>query len=235
MAKKLSPMCSRCGVLVCRPEIKVDETPPIETAPVFCPMKLMPDVIDDAMSEYKDDGVKEFARQASIQEFECYEQTPEGKRAKNTRIEETIQLAKKCGFKKLGLAFCAGLPKEASLLTDILENNGFEVVSARCKVGAVPKETIGIRPEQKIRGPRNWESMCNPISQAKIMNAEKVDLAILLGLCVGHDTLFLKYCRVPVTVLAAKDRVTGHSPLAPLYSSYYSRLMSKPRGKENGR
>lgn len=227
MAKKSGPMCSRCVTLVCRPEILASETPPIDSAPDFCPMKLMPDVIGDAMVEYQNADVKEFARQASIQEFECYEQTPEGKRAKNTRIEETIELAKKCGFKKLGLAFCAGLPKEASMLTDILENNGFQVVSARCKVGAAPKETIGIRPDQKIRGPQNWESMCNPISQAKIMNAEKVDLAILLGLCVGHDTLFLKYCKVPVTVLAAKDRVTGHSPLAPLYSSYYNRLMSK--------
>lgn len=231
MARKVPPMCAKCASLVCRPPIKADETPPIDTAPSFCPMKLMPDVIEKALCEYEDSDVKEFARQASIQEFECYENTPDGRRAKNTRIEETVQFAKKCGYKKLGLAFCAGLPNEARMLTDILESNGFEVVSVRCKVGAIPKERIGIRPDQKIRGPENWESMCNPISQAKIMNAQKVELAILLGLCVGHDTLFLKYCRVPVTVLAAKDRVTGHSPLAPLYlsSTYYGRLMGKKR------
>lgn len=60
-----------------------------------------------------------------------------------------------------------------------------------------------------------------------ILNAENVDLAIMLGLCVGHDTLFIKYCQRPVTVLAVKDRVTGHNPLAALYlsSSYYRRLM----------
>ena len=98
-------------------------------------------------------------------------------------------------------------------------------------MGATPKEKIGIRPEEKIRGPNNWESMCSPIAQAEVLNAENVDLAIMLGLCIGHDTLFIKYCRVPMTVIAVKDRVTGHNPLAALYlsSSYYARLMSKTK------
>ena len=50
------------------------------------------------------------------------------------------------------------------------------------------------------------------------------------GLCIGHDTLFIQYCRVPMTVLAVKDRVTGHNPLAALYlseSPYYRRLSAK--------
>jgi len=103
------------------------------------------------------------------------------------------------------------------------------VVSVRCKVGATPKERIGIKPEEKIGGPEKWESMCNPITQAEVLNAEKVDLAIMLGLCIGHDTLFIKYCRVPMTVIAVKDRVTGHNPLAALYlsDSYYARLKTK--------
>jgi uncharacterized metal-binding protein len=148
---------------------------------------------------------------------------------KSVRIEEIIMFAQKCNYHKLGIAFCTGLEHEARLLTRILENNDFEVVSVRCKVGAVPKEEIGIRPEEKIAGPEKWESMCNPISQAMILNAENVDLAIMLGLCIGHDTLFIKYCQRPVTVLAVKDRVTGHNPLAALYlsSSYYRRLMKK--------
>ena len=78
-------------------------------------------------------------------------------------------------------------------------------------------------------GPDMWESMCNPITQAMIMNKLNVDFAIMLGLCIGHDTLFLKYCRVPLTVLAVKDRVFGHNPMAALYlsGSYYRRLMTK--------
>ncbi len=231
MTKVKKPVCAKCPTTVCQPPIKTDETPPLDKAPDFCPMLNMTDVMQRAMTEYDKPEVKEFARQASLQEFECYEQTPEGRRTKNPRILELIEFSKKCGYKKLGLAFCSGLSTEALTLTEILENKGFDVVSVRCKVGATPKERIGIKPEQKIRGAANWESMCNPITQAEVINAEKVDLAIMLGLCIGHDSLFIKYCRVPMTVIAVKDRVTGHNPLAALYTinSYYSRLATKSR------
>jgi uncharacterized metal-binding protein len=231
MAKVKSPACAKCPIKACSPGIKAEEVPSIEKAPDFCPMKLMPDVIEKAVAEYNKPEIKEFARLSSVQEFECYENLPDGLRTKNPRILELIQFARKCGYKKLGLAFCGGLDYEARLLTEVLENKGFEVISVRCKVGATPKENIGIKPEEKIDGPENWESMCNPIVQAEIINAEKVDLAIMLGLCIGHDTLFIKYCRVPMTVIAVKDRVTGHNPLATLYlsNSYYSRLMKKDK------
>lgn len=101
----------------------------------------------------------------------------------------------------------------------------------QCKAGCVPKETIGIKPEEKVSGPEKWESMCNPIAQAMIINHTDVDFAIMLGLCIGHDTLFIKYCDVPLTVLAVKDRVLAHNPLAALYNSnsYYRRLRNKIR------
>ncbi|MFC1990045.1 DUF1847 domain-containing protein [Chloroflexota bacterium] len=229
MTKKTNPTCAKCPTVACRPSIKVNEELSLDKAPNFCPMKLMPEVIEKAVSEYDKPEIKEFARQASLQEFECYEHLPDGMRTKNPRILELIQFAQKCGYKKLGIAFCGGLANEARMLTEVLENKGFEVVSVRCKVGATPKERIGIKPDEKIRGPDNYESMCSPITQAEVLNAENIDLAIMLGLCIGHDTLFIKYCRVPMTVIAVKDRVTGHNPLAALYlsSSYYSRLMSK--------
>ncbi len=229
MISELYPMCARCAKRVCQPFIKAGEVPVIDSAPDFCPMKLLPDLIENVASEYDKPEVKEFARQASIQEFECYERLPDGMRTKNPRILELIQFSQKCDYKKLGLAFCGGLAKEAQMLTDILENKGFEVVSVCCKVGAAPKENIGIRPEEKIAGPDRFESMCNPIVQAEVMNSQNVDLAVMMGLCIGHDTLFIRYCRVPMTVIAVKDRVTGHNPLAALYlaSSYYARLVSK--------
>lgn len=34
------------------------------------------------------------------------------------------------------------------------------------------------------------EAMCNPIYQAKLLHHEKSEFNILLGLCVGHDSLF---------------------------------------------
>jgi len=229
MTKKMSPTCAKCPTVVCSPTIKANEQVSLDKAPGFCPMKRMPEVIEKAISEYDKPEIKEFARQASLQEFECFEHVPDGRRTKNPRILELIQFSQKCGYKKLGIAFCGGLANEARMLTEVLENKGFEVVSVRCKVGATPKERLGIKPDEKIRGPDNYESMCSPITQAEVMNAEKVDLAIMLGLCIGHDTLFIKYCRVPMTVIAVKDRVTGHNPLAALYlsNSYYARLMTR--------
>jgi uncharacterized metal-binding protein len=229
MAKRLSPKCSLCPTKVCSPPLGSLEKPSRDKAPAFCPMDTMPEVMDEALLEYEKPGIKEFARQASIQEFECYENTPEGRRMRNPRILELIQFSRKMGYKKLGLAFCSGLTYEAKIVTDILENHGFEVVSIRCKTGAVPKEALGIKPEQKIGGPASCENMCNPIAQGAIMNVEKVDLAVILGLCLGHDTLFMQYCRRPMTVLAVKDRVTGHNPLAAIYTSsvYYSNLLHK--------
>jgi uncharacterized metal-binding protein len=231
MAKNTYPRCATCPTRVCENRGgKASAGPPsLEKVPAFCPMKLMPEAYAAAMTEYDKPRVKEFARQASVQEFQCYERLPEGRRTKLPRIEELIQFARKCGYQRLGLAHCGGLMYEAGLVTNILEANGFEVVSVQCKTGAVPKERIGITADEKIAGPEAWETMCNPIAQAMIINRSKVDMAVMLGLCIGHDTLFIKYCDVPLTILAVKDRVTGHNPLAAVYASetYYRRLRNK--------
>jgi uncharacterized metal-binding protein len=221
------PQCAKCPLVLCYPNIAADETPSFDKAPGFCPSILKEDIVRKSVQEYQRDDLREFARLASVQERECYEKTPDGLRTKIPRIEETIQLAHKNGFKRLGLAFCVGVMNEARMITGILETKGFDVVSVCCKVGATPKEVLGIGEEEKISGPGRYESMCSPITQAEVLNSEEVDFAILMGLCVGHDTLFIKYCKAPMTVLAVKDRVTGHNPLAAVYlsQSYYSRLL----------
>lgn len=230
--------CAKCAGRICYPFAGVDdELPSIDEAPEFCPMRRMPDIIDSANHRYEKANIHEFARLASIQEAQCYELTDEGIKTRIPRIEETIQFARKCHFKRLGVAFCIGLREEARQLVSIFENKGFEVVSVNCKVGRTPKESIGLKGEEKIGGPGLMEPMCNPIVQAAIMNAEDVDLAVMLGLCVGHDTLFMKYCNVPATVLAVKDRVTGHNPLAALYlskSPYYNRLQMVNQPPDQG-
>lgn len=145
-----------------------------------------------------------------------------------TRVEEIMEFAKKNNFKKIGLAFCIGLRKEAEIFGKILENRGFEVCSIICKNGAVPKEFIGISDCEKVR-PGTKEVICNPIGQARLLNEMKTELNVILGLCVGHDSLFIKYSGAPATVLAVKDRVTGHNPLAPLYAAdtYYKKKLYK--------
>ena len=145
-----------------------------------------------------------------------------------TRIVEIYEFAEKMNYKRLGLAFCSGLAKEADIVADVLDERGFEVVSVLCKAGRTSKDRIGLKDEEKIYQGTE-EAMCNPIFQAKLLNHAKTEFNILLGLCVGHDSIFFKYAEAPTTVLAVKDRVTGHNPLAAIYLSdtYYKKI--KPR------
>ena len=193
-----------------------------------CPSASGKKIISEAKKRYDEPNVRKLARQASIQESQCYSgrnQKPFVLRPTKTRIEEICEFANKMGYQRLGLAFCVGLAREAKIVAGLLEARGFEVVSVICKVGTVPKEKIGLADEEKIRIGQ-FEAMCNPVAQAMILNDAGVQFNILLGLCVGHDSLFFKYADAPVTVLAVKDRVTGHNPLAAVYllESYYSRL-----------
>ncbi len=193
-----------------------------------CPSLTRADVLSEANKEYDDPDVREFARQASIQEAECYanrDQQPYILQPTKTRLVEVIEFAKKMKYQRLGLAFCIGLTREAAAVNDILEGHGFEVVSVLCKAGRTSKEKIGLTEEEKIYRGMD-EPMCNPVYQAKLFNHEKTDFNILLGLCVGHDSLFFKYVESPTTVLAVKDRVTGHNPLAAVYlaESYYQKI-----------
>jgi uncharacterized metal-binding protein len=201
------------------------------TGPKNCPTLTREDILTRANEEYDARDLREFARQASIQEAECYanrHERPYVLQPVKTRIEEICGFAKKMGYRRLGLAFCIGLASEARLVEEILTLQGFEAVSVVCKAGRTPKETIGIRDEEKIYQGTD-EAMCNPVFQAKLLNHEKTEFNIALGLCVGHDSLFFKYAEAPTTVLAVKDRVTGHNPLAALYlsGSYYQKIKQK--------
>lgn len=59
---------------------------------------------------------------------------------------------------------------------------------------------------------------------------EHTDLNVLMGLCVGHDSLFCRYSEALATTLVVKDRVLGHNPVQALYQvkSYYKKLLNTP-------
>jgi uncharacterized metal-binding protein len=75
--------------------------------------------------------------------------------------------------------------------------------------------------EEKIH-PGQFEALCSPVGQAEILASVGTQLNVVIGLCVGHDSLFFMHSRVPATVLIAKDRVLGHNPVACLYTSHSS-------------
>ena len=48
------------------------------------------------------------------------------------------------------------------------------------------------------------------------MNKAGTDFNIVFGLCLGHDSLFLKASNAMCTVFVVKDRVLHHNPIAAL-------------------
>ena len=203
--------CAICGVRACSQE------PGSVPYPSFCPMAGDGQALSEARAEYEDDETRALAQAAARTEAAGY--------CKEPRVEEIMNFARRLGVDRLGIASCVGLLHEARLLQEILQANGFEVFSVCCKVGSIPKEEIGLADGEKIR-PGQFEALCNPIGQAKLLNEAGTGLNVVVGLCVGHDSLFFRHSEAPVTVLVAKDRVTGHNPAAVLYTShsYYRRL-----------
>ncbi|MBI5118976.1 DUF1847 domain-containing protein [Candidatus Poribacteria bacterium] len=208
------PKCAYCGKLNCM------QSAPASGPPDFCPMQNFSGIISSTIAEYKDDPQKsKLALAAARVEGEGY--------GRWSRVEETIIFARKIGAKKIGIATCIGLLKESQMLMRILEENEFEPVSVCCKTGGKDKTEIGLKQEEKI-AEGFFEAICNPVAQARILNEVGTDMNIIMGLCVGHDMLFLKEAKAPTTVLVVKDRVTGHNPAAALYTShfYYRKLFS---------
>jgi len=165
-------------------------------------------VREEAEKEYTGETLKSMKVSAEIESRYYMEKT---------RLEELILYAKNMGYKKLGMAFCIGLEKEAEILHNILAKD-FEVCSVCCKVCGIDKTKFNLKRLHEYDG---VEATCNPIGQAMVLNNEQTELNIILGLCIGHDMLFTKYSKVPVTTFAVKDRVLAHNPLGSLYSSYY--------------
>ena len=209
--------CALCGVRACSSE------PGTIEPPEYCPASTVPpdgaacEALIAARAAYDDPETRRLALAAARTEADRYPLEP--------RVEEVMSFARRIGVDHLGIATCAGLIREARLAQEIFESQGFRVDSVCCKVGSIPKEEIGLADEEKIR-PGQFEALCSPIGQAMLLNEAGTGLNVVIGLCVGHDSLFFRHSQAPATVLVAKDRVTGHNPAAVLYTShsYYQRI-----------
>jgi len=212
------PGCAYCPptVRACRQGESDDR------GPGFCPTKVDPDTLAAGRALYDDPEVGHIARESAIIEAEGY--------CKWCRVEEIYAFAKRMGYKKIGISTCISFVDQAQTVSGILESHGFEVVSVACKTGGVAKEEIGLADEQKIR-PGGHESMCNPVSQAELLNRHGCEFNVVMGLCVGHDSLFFRHAKGLTTVLVTKDRVLGHNPIAALNlaDTYYSRVWGPER------
>ena len=212
--EKFYPQCVKCTILRCGSQEKN------KNVPSSCPTEKYPDLIEETKEKY------------ALPENQAVNQGWLGlmRKVMNpgkpdekfswTRVDEIIEYAKIRGMKRLGIATCYALMSESRSLSDILERNGFDIISVSCLCGEVNPQDVGM--------PGNI--FCNPIMQAEVLNREKTELNIMVGLCLGHDILFLRYCTAETTPLVVKDRALGHNPVAALYLNqgfYQDRFVRK--------
>ncbi len=176
--------CTACGLKGCR--------------------KLSPcqDASAEYIGTYADGEVASIVQTAS-------ELVDGGRAGKLSRLEEIVEYCRSRGHRKIGVAYCYGMEKEAGKLKVYLEKTAFEPVMVSCTVDGVSERRINMKKHKEIVS-------CNPIGQAHYLNGCSVDFVIVMGLCLGHDLLFQKTIRTDFTTFVVKDRVFGHNPILAL-------------------
>lgn len=128
-----------------------------------------------------------------------------------SRLQEIIEFSKSMKFKNIGLAYCYGMEKDASLVAQILRESGFKTTPVSCTTGGFSQSVVNEKSTISTVS-------CNPLAQATQINNEIVDLTITMGLCLGHDILFQKQINSYTTTLLVKDRVHNHEPIKALHN-----------------
>ena len=205
--------CIECEAYKCRyPESK-------KGVPKECPRKNYPHVLKETIERSLKDssiyrvnvGCEEVLKRSS---------------SNWTRVRELIEYARLLHYKKIGIAGCIGLIEESKILGRILTEAGFQVVLVNCMAGGAHRTKFGLKEREGAAS----QIACNPLMQAEVLNREKTDLNVMVGLCLGHDIIFIKNSEADVTPLVVKDKVTGHNPIAALYTSrtYYKQKLWNP-------
>lgn len=214
MAKIENLSCSECGQFHCyRQDRKY---------PRFCLTETTDEAqVQETIATYRGDAQDaKVARAAAEVEGLYYCQL--------SRVEEIVAFARRIDAVRIGIATCLGLIEETRIFCKVLRAAGLEPHTVLCKVGSVDKTDIGIPDSLKIQCGA-FEACCNPVLQARLLNQEKTQLNVIMGLCVGHDALFIKHSEALVTTLITKDRLTGHNPAVALYTSgTYSKRILDP-------
>lgn len=122
------------------------------------------------------------------------------------RLDEIIEYSLKMEFTHIGIAYCWSAEKDVTQIVKIVQERGLIVSAVSCTTGGLSKsQTDNTSTVARIA--------CNPFGQAQQLNAEKVDIVVAIGLCLGHDMLLHKQLQAPCTTLLVKDRTHGQKPL----------------------
>jgi uncharacterized metal-binding protein len=188
--------------------------------PEYCQAQRFLDLIEESKRQYLEPDAERFhLAAAKVLKRGGYDWS---------RVQQSIEFARELGAQKVGLAVCVGLIREGREFARFLDRAGFQVISVACMMGGLKPRETGI--------PDEWVNplgiSCNPIVQAEIMNQEGTELNFIYGLCVGHDTIFIKRSKAPVTYVVTKDMVTGNNPGAVLLSPYHRMKLVATYGRD---
>ena len=126
-----------------------------------------------------------------------------------SRLQEIVEFSKSMGFKRIGLAYCYGMEKDADLVAQYVRDSGLKTIPVSCTTGGFKQSEVNLSS--------CIESVsCNPLAQADQLNHEDVDFTITMGLCLGHDIIFQKHIKSYTTTLVVKDRVHHNDPMKAL-------------------
>ncbi len=187
--------------------------------PAYCDANNYLAELEESTQEYPKHGVVEVYKASCAVHEHNGGMTP--------RIEEVMLYARELGLKKIGFAACVSMADELGLLVKLFTRAGFEVYAASCQMGGVAPEKRGVPEVTGLQG-----SGCNPIAQAAMLNKAGTELNLVVGLCMGHDILFNRYSRAPVSTLIVKDRAVGNNPAAALYGYHRRKQLFKNAGAD---
>jgi uncharacterized metal-binding protein/predicted Fe-Mo cluster-binding NifX family protein len=138
------------------------------------------------------------------------------------RLSELIYYCLEMKYKRIGVAFCTDLQEPAEILTQVMRRF-FDVFPVCCKIGGlnVDDSLLLNNAESSERGERKKSIACNPLGQARVLNRIGTDFNVLVGICIGADSIFTQASDAPVTTLFVKDKSLANNPIGALYSDYY--------------
>jgi uncharacterized metal-binding protein len=169
--------CADCPSFVCRGGIR-------DAGPDFCPMR---GHFPDFQELYRDEATRELAVRAALVEGEGY--------GRWTRLREIAEFCHRIGFRRLGIAHCSDMVREATQVASYFQGSGLAPVLPPCPPG------------------------CEPLEQARFFGHREIDLIVVAGMSVIHEALLVQASQIPVVVLIARDLRLRHNPAAALYTS----------------
>ncbi|MCF7809567.1 DUF1847 domain-containing protein [bacterium] len=136
------------------------------------------------------------------------------------RMAELVYYCLGMKYERIGVAFCIELLHPSTILVGVLRRF-FKVFPVCCKIGGVEIEDDNSKNLHGYTVKPTCHIACNPIMQAEMLNRFETDINIIVGLCVGADSIFTSASNAPVTTIFVKDKSLANNPIGAVYSDYY--------------